>query len=84
MIVQQWQRLVDVIQGKPVFPLPTGFIIDCPWLPGWTGISTLDYFTDDQQWMQANLKAMQTFPETIFLPDFGPSLDVYRALSLWQ
>jgi uroporphyrinogen decarboxylase len=49
---------------------PVGFIIDSPWLPNWFGISILDYFTNDQLWFEANRKAVQTFPEVMFLPGF--------------
>ncbi|MHC4737201.1 MAG: uroporphyrinogen decarboxylase family protein, partial [Planctomycetota bacterium] len=51
-------------------PLPVGFIIDSPWLPGWAGISILDYFSSEQMWFEANLKAVQRFPEVMFLPGF--------------
>ena len=27
-------------------PLPVGLIVDSPWLPGWAGVSMLDYFAD--------------------------------------
>ncbi len=70
MTNEQWQILLDVIAGKRVDPLPTGFIIDSPWLPGWAGISTLDYFTSDSHWFRANVKAVETFPDTLFLPGF--------------
>jgi len=70
MNVKQWQVLQNVISGKEMSPLPVGFIIDSPWLPGWTGISTLDYFTNDRLWFEANKKAVETFPEIIFLPGF--------------
>ena len=70
MTDKQWRILLDVIAGKKVDPLPVGFIIDSPWLPGWAGISTLDYYTSDQLWLQTNLKAIQTFPEVLFLPGF--------------
>jgi uroporphyrinogen-III decarboxylase len=66
----QWDLLLDVIKGKEVSPLPTGFIIDSPWLPGWYGVSTLDYFTSEKIWFDANKKAIETFPESIFLPGF--------------
>ena len=65
----QWQLLLDVIEGKTQTPA-TGFIIDSPWLPGWYGISTLDYYSSDQLWFEANKKAIETFPETMFLPGF--------------
>ena len=41
----QWGILTRVIEGKTVQPLPVAFIIDSPWLPGWCGVSTLDYYT---------------------------------------
>ena len=70
MNAQQWQTLLDVIAGKAVKPMPVGFIIDSPWLPGWAGISTLDYFASDSLWFEVNRKAVQTFPEAMFLPGF--------------
>lgn len=66
----QWRLLLDTIDGKSVDPLPMGFIIDSPWLPKWFGISTLDYFTSDELWFQANQRAVETFPEVMFLPGF--------------
>jgi uroporphyrinogen decarboxylase len=47
-----------------------GFIIDCPWLPQWYGISVLDYFSNDSLWYKANLKACTQFSEVMFLPGF--------------
>jgi len=66
----QWKQLLDVIDGKTVSPMPAGFIIDSPWLPGWYGISVLDYFTNDELWFEANKKAIETFPEVMFLPGY--------------
>jgi hypothetical protein len=70
MTGQQWEKLVAVINGRLLEPLPVGFIIDSPWLPGWAGISIIDYFSDDQSWFDANLKAIRQFPDIIFLPGF--------------
>ena len=67
---KQWNDLLDVINGKQLDTLPTGFIIDSPWLPGWHGISTLDYYTSDTLWFEANKRAIETFPEITFLPGF--------------
>jgi uroporphyrinogen decarboxylase len=67
---EQWQIILDLIDGRPVLPRPAGFIIDSPWLPGWAGISTLDYFSSDGCWFEANKKAVQTFSDIIFLPGF--------------
>ena len=70
MTEKQWSILLDVINGKTVEPLPVGFIIDSPWLPGWSGISIMDYYSNGQMWLNANLKAVNTFPDTIFFPGF--------------
>jgi uroporphyrinogen-III decarboxylase len=66
----QWNTVLDVIQGKRLPALPTGFIVDCPWLPGWYGVGMLEYFTSDECWFAANKRAIETFPDTIFLPGF--------------
>ena len=70
MTEKQWITLLDVINGKEHSPLPVGFIIDSPWLPKWYGIKIIDYFSNDELWLKANLHAMNTFPEIIFLPGF--------------
>ena len=70
MTDKQWGILLKVIKGENVEPIPVGFVIDCPWLPNWYGIRILDYFSNDQLWMDANLKAINDFPEAIFLPGF--------------
>lgn len=67
---QQWEVLQKVLRGEVINPLPVGFIIDCPWLPNWYGINILDYFTNDDLWLDANLKAINDFPDVMFLPGF--------------
>ena len=66
----QWATLLQTIKGEVSHPLPVGFIIDCPWLPNWYGTKILDYFSNDELWLQANLKALREFPEALFLPGF--------------
>ena len=40
----QWEALLATIRGERITPLPTGFVIDCPWLPNWAGNTILDFF----------------------------------------
>ncbi len=70
MNAQQWDTLVAAVRGEDVRPLPTGFIIDSPWMPNWAGCSILDYYTDDRAFMDANLKAVSRFPGALMLPGF--------------
>ncbi|HEX2919740.1 MAG TPA: uroporphyrinogen decarboxylase family protein [Bacteroidales bacterium] len=65
-----WNDLVSMLDGKKLSYQPSGFIIDSPWIPGWYGISTVDYYASDELWLKSNLKAINTFPDVWFLPSF--------------
>ncbi len=88
----QWNALLAVLDGAP--PAggrpPTAFIIDSPWLPGWSGCSTLDYYTSDAHWLEANRRALQAFPDTWFLPGFWSEYGMctepsaFGAKCLWE
>jgi uroporphyrinogen-III decarboxylase len=66
----QWRDLVRVVGGELLDPLPAGAIADSPWLPGWAGMSILDYFSDPAAWLEVNLRAVRRFPDVWFLPGF--------------
>lgn len=70
MTDKQWQTLLRILDGDLLNPLPVGWIIDSPWLTGWYGVSVMDYFSDDQRWWEANLRAAQRFPGVLLLPGF--------------
>ncbi len=86
---KQWATLVSVVRGGLVQPLPTAFIIDSPWLPGWAGHTILDYFTDERIFLEDNFKAIHSFPETIFLPGFWSEYGMctepsaFGSVSIW-
>lgn len=70
MTDKHWEQLKAIVNGETPASPAVGFIIDSPWLPNWYGISLLDYFTSDELWLKANLKAIETFPDAMFLPGF--------------
>ena len=70
MTNKQWEELLSVIGGKSLSVNPVGFIIDSPWLPGWSGVTTLDYYTSDEKWLKSNFQAIETFPDITFFPGF--------------
>jgi uroporphyrinogen-III decarboxylase len=70
MTDKQWTELLAVLKGKVLDPLPVGFIIDCPWLPGWYGQPIAQYLSSETLWFEVNRKAIETFPEAWFLPGF--------------
>jgi uroporphyrinogen-III decarboxylase len=65
-----WNDLVSLIDGKKLNYQPVGFIIDSPWIPGWYGISNVDFYSSDEQWLKSNIKAVNSFPDVWFLPSF--------------
>jgi len=67
---KHWGDLAAMIDGKKLNYQPSGFIIDSPWIPGWYGISNIDYYASDEHWVNANLKAIKLFPDSWFLPGF--------------
>ena len=83
MTDKQWQDLLRVHRGELLDPLPVGLIIDSPWLPNWAGMTILDYLTDDQRWLEANLKAVRRFPDVMFLPGFWAEYGMCTEPSAW-
>jgi uroporphyrinogen-III decarboxylase len=87
---QQWNTLLSVVRGETVRPLPTGFIIDSPWLPNWAGRTILDYFTAEKAFLEDNFKAIRTFPRAIFLPGFWSEYGMctepsaFGAVPVWE
>jgi hypothetical protein len=86
----QWNTLISVIRGEKLDTLPSGFIIDSPWLPNWAGYTILDYFTDDRVFLDANFDAVRDFPEALFLPGFWSEYGMctepsaFGAVSIWE
>ncbi len=70
MTNEQWKILSDVVNGRHTGKPVTGFIIDSPWIPGWYGVSHIEFYSSDRIWMDAYHKVLETFPETMFLPGF--------------
>ncbi len=65
-----WDDLIKLIEGEKLDYQPVGFIIDSPWIPGWYGISTVDFYSSDEYWLKSNLKAVDSFPDVWFMPGF--------------
>lgn len=90
MTNNQWETLLAVVEGRSNSTKEIGFIIDSPWLPGWAGITTLDYYSSDETWFRTNMKAIDSFPETTFLPGFWSEYGMctepsaFGAKSVWH
>jgi uroporphyrinogen decarboxylase len=65
-----WERFVTVARGGRADQTPVAFIVDSPWLPGYAGIDTLDYFLREDEWLRINLGLLERFPEVAWIPGF--------------
>jgi len=55
---------------NPAKTPPVALIVDSPWIPGFVGISEMEYFTEPEKWLTANLRIADRFPDVIFVPGF--------------
>jgi uroporphyrinogen decarboxylase len=67
---EQWEAFARAARGLPGGcdgPL-AAFIVDSPWIPGFAGMSHLDYFTLPDRWLAANLMVEERFPQAVMIP----------------
>lgn len=65
-----WKRFMTVARGGQADRVPVALIVDSPWLPGFAGVDTLDYFLQPDLWLRTNLDLLTRFPEVAWLPGF--------------
>jgi uroporphyrinogen-III decarboxylase len=63
-----WQRFTTVARGGQADHIPVALIVDSPWLPGYAGIDTLDYFLQPDEWLRINLGLQDRFPDVAWIP----------------
>ncbi len=65
-----WQRFTTVARGGTTDRVPAALIVDSPWLPGYAGIDTLDYFLREDVWLKINRDLLERFPDVAWIPGF--------------
>lgn len=66
----QWHHFKKAAKRAGSLTPPLALIVDSPWIPGFLGISHLDYYLDPEVWFQANLRIHRQFPDVIFFPSW--------------
>jgi uroporphyrinogen-III decarboxylase len=66
----QWKAFQRAAKRQSAGSVPLALIVDSPWIPGYLGISHLDYFLDPEVWFQANRRVIADFPDVIFFPSW--------------
>lgn len=70
MTPEQWHAFKTVAKGGRLSRTPVAAIVDSPWIPGYVGITHLDYYLDPDLWFQANLKVAKDFFDIICFPSW--------------
>jgi len=65
-----WDRFKGAARLGEPDRVPVAFIVDSPWLPGYAGINTLDYFLLPDKWLEINLRLLDRFPDAVWIPGF--------------
>jgi uroporphyrinogen decarboxylase len=65
-----WERFAAVARHGTADRIPVALIVDSPWLPGYAGIDTLDYFLRDDEWLRINLGLLERFSDVAWIPGF--------------
>lgn len=67
---EQWESFKNAAKRRSGAGIPAALIVDSPWIPGYLGISHLDYYGDPEVWFQSNLKIALEFPGIIPFPSW--------------
>jgi uroporphyrinogen decarboxylase len=87
---EAFQRFLAAARGGRPEGIPTALIVDSPWLPGYAGMSTYDFFLFPERWLAAHLGIAERFPDVVFLPGFWVEYGManeptaFGARPLWQ
>ena len=68
MTDKEWSDLLAFLGGEAGRRVPAGLIVDSPWIPGYCGVDTVDYYGDPDIWLSCQDKVRLDFPELLLLP----------------
>jgi len=65
-----WERFKQAARLEEPDQVPVAFIVDSPWLPGYAGIDTLDFFLHPDMWYDIHRDLLERFPDAVWIPGF--------------
>lgn len=63
-----WEQFVQAARRGEPKQVPVALIVDSPWLPGYAGIDTRDYYLYPEQWLAINRGLEDRFPGAVWIP----------------
>jgi uroporphyrinogen decarboxylase len=68
--MENWDRFLKAARLEQTERAPAALIVDSPWLPGYAGIDTRDYYLHPEKWLEINLGLLERFPDAAWVPGF--------------
>ena len=65
-----WENFKTVARLEKTSQVPVALIVDSPWLPGYAGIDTREYFLYPERWLEINKRLLIDFPGIVWIPGF--------------
>lgn len=65
-----WEQFILAARLGTPDEVPVALIVDSPWLPGYAGIDTRDYYLLPEQWLAINRGLLARFPKAVWIPGF--------------
>jgi uroporphyrinogen decarboxylase len=65
-----WQDFLTAARLGTPARTPVALIVDSPWLPGYAGIDTRDYFLFPDKWLEINRRLAQDFAGAVWIPGY--------------
>ncbi len=65
-----WARFAAVARHGQSDRTPVALIVDSPWLPGYAGLNTLDFFLRPDEWLRVYLGIRDRFPDVAWIPGY--------------
>jgi len=62
-------RFERIVRTRSTDETMVALIIDSPWLPGYAGVNTLDFYFDPRVWLEAYTRVREDLPGVAFVPD---------------
>lgn len=76
-------KFIRIVRDKATDETMVALIIDSPWLPGYVGVNTLDFYFDQQVWLDTYYKVLEDLPGVAFVPGVWAEFGMANEPSGW-
>ncbi len=68
--MSSWDHFKQAARRETPPQVPVGLIVDSPWLPGYAGIDTRDFYLFPDRWYTIHRELLERFPDAVWIPGF--------------